>query len=387
MSKREIANELHKPARKNFTRRRVNVYGKNDLWQADLVEMIPYSKVNGGYKYFLVVIDCFTKFSWAKPLKSKTGKEVTSAMSTILLDRSPKLLQLDNGKEFYNTTFDALMTKYGIHKYSTFSILKASIAERFNRTLKGKMYKEFTARGSHEWVSILPKLLDEYNNSYHRTIGMTPIQADSNPASVLINDCADNSTAIAIRGQDVAQLKDEINRITGIFDENSLPNHGTYISELNSRFRAVYTIVFGSLLPVLYKPEIMSSAIADMQCVLGAGNKYFIKELSIVDTETWANQHWIFKNSKSKQDNKSRKTNKWLEHNYHKLTIEYGDIEYEELSRILNSLKFSCIYVKGEQKKQLLTEFIPQVVLINIEDLGCPRLDQLCDDETLPCSI
>ncbi|XP_060881906.1 uncharacterized protein LOC132953537 [Metopolophium dirhodum] len=385
MSKREIANELHKPARKNFTRRRVNVYGKNDLWQADLVEMIPYSKINGGYKYILVVIDCFTKFSWAIPLKSKTGKEVANAMSKILLDRSPKLLQLDNGKEFYNTTFDALMIKYGIHKYSTFSILKASIAERMNRTLKGRMYKEFTARGSHEWVSILPKLLDEYNNSYHRTIGMTPIQADSNPASVLINDCADNSTAIAIRGQDVAQLKDEINRITGIFDENSLPNHGTYISELNSRFRAVYTIVFGSLLPVLYKPEIMSSAIADMQCVLGAGNKYFIKELSIVDTETWANQHWIFKNSKSKQDNKSRKTNKWLEHNYHKLTIEYGDVEYEELSRILNSLKFSCIYVKGEQKKQLLTEFIPQVALINIEDLGCPRLDQLCDDETLPC--
>ena len=44
MSKREIALELHKPARKNYTRRRVNIYGKNDLWQADLVEMIPYSK-------------------------------------------------------------------------------------------------------------------------------------------------------------------------------------------------------------------------------------------------------------------------------------------------------------------------------------------------------
>ncbi|XP_060881579.1 uncharacterized protein LOC132953048 [Metopolophium dirhodum] len=403
MSKREIANELHKPARKNFTRRRVNVYGKNDLWQADLVEMIPYSKVNGGYKYILVVIDCFTKFSWAKPLKSKTGKEVTSAMATILVKRSPKLLQLYNGKEFYNTTFDALMSKYGIHKYSTFSILKASIAERMNRTLKGRMYKEFTARGSHEWVSILPKLLDEYNNSPHRTIGMTPIQADSDPASVVIkqrkinnekikfkvgdkvristqkgvftkgylpnwsteifeiikinktlpatyqlqdymsnpiagcfysseisktdfpneyliekiirkkgdqisqvsdtrriisdiqssnktilndtklqqkeidtlksnivnlhdkiqllenniqtsnksllncenrmselfNNCAETSTAIAIQGLDVAQLKAEVNRITGIFDENSLPNHGTYISDLNSRLEII----------------------------------------------------------------------------------------------------------------------------------------------------
>lgn len=33
MSKRDIAIELHKPARKNYIRRKVNVYGKNDLWQ------------------------------------------------------------------------------------------------------------------------------------------------------------------------------------------------------------------------------------------------------------------------------------------------------------------------------------------------------------------
>uniref|UniRef100_A0A2S2NY17 Uncharacterized protein n=1 Tax=Schizaphis graminum TaxID=13262 RepID=A0A2S2NY17_SCHGA len=56
-----------------------------------------------------------------------------------------------------------------------------------------------------------------------------------NRMSQLFNDCAETSTAIAIHGLDVAQLKAEINRITGIFDENSLPNHGTYISDLNSR--------------------------------------------------------------------------------------------------------------------------------------------------------
>ncbi|KAL4104850.1 hypothetical protein QTP88_020126 [Uroleucon formosanum] len=98
------------------------------------------------------------------------------------------------------------------------------------------------------------------------------------------------------------------------------------------------------------KETIMSSAILDMQCVLGVNNKYMIKEKSIVDTETWATQHWIFKHSKSLQDIKSRKTNKWLERNYHQLAIEYGDVEYEEVGKILNSLKFSCIYVKGEQK-------------------------------------
>ncbi|KAF0712580.1 putative transposon-derived protein F54H12.3 [Aphis craccivora] len=103
--------------------------------------MIPYSKKNKGYKYILCVIDCFTKFAWAIALKSKTGKEVTNAMSKILIDGAPKLLQLDNGKEFYNTNFDNLMAKYNIHKYSTFSIVKACIVERFNRTLKVRAHR------------------------------------------------------------------------------------------------------------------------------------------------------------------------------------------------------------------------------------------------------
>ncbi|KAE9526215.1 hypothetical protein AGLY_013846 [Aphis glycines] len=148
--------------------------------------MIPYSKKNKGYKYILCVIDCFTKFAWAIALKSKTAKEVSCAMSKILHKRTPKLLQLDNGKEFYNSTFDALMKKHDIHKYSTYSTMKACIVERFNRTLKEKMFREFTARGSHEWISILPSLINEYNNSKHRTIGMTPVQADANPTSVEI---------------------------------------------------------------------------------------------------------------------------------------------------------------------------------------------------------
>jgi len=228
MSKRDIAFELHKPARKNYTRRRVNVYGINDLWQADLVEMIPYSKKNKGYKYILCVIDCFTKYAWAIALKSKTAKEVSSAMSKILLKRSPKLLQLDNGKEFYNSTFDALMKKHNIQKYSTYSTMKACIVERFNRTLKEKMFREFTARGSHEWISILPSLINEYNNSKHRTIGMTPVQADSNPTSVGIKQRK------IINGKIKFNVGDNVRISTykGVFAKGYLPSWSTEIFKI-----------------------------------------------------------------------------------------------------------------------------------------------------------
>lgn len=126
----------------------------------------------------------------------------------------------------------------------------------------------------------------------------------------------------------------------------------------------------------------------DIQCVLRSDNKYLIKEMSVVDIDGWSTQHWIFKHSLSTQDGKSRKTNKWLESNFHQLALEYGDVEYEELDRILNSLKFETIYVKGEQKQKIITEYIPQVNVINMEELGCPRIDQLCDENwTLPCCI
>src|SRR5919201_6423681 len=95
--KRTVIEELHKPARHRFPRRRVIIKGLDDLWQADLVEMLPYSHQNKGYKYILMVIDAFSKFVWAKPLKNKTAEEVTKAMKTILGDRKPDNLQTDHG--------------------------------------------------------------------------------------------------------------------------------------------------------------------------------------------------------------------------------------------------------------------------------------------------
>lgn len=223
MSKREIANELHKQARKNYTRRVVNVYGKNDLWQTDLVEMIPYARKNKGYKYILCVIDCFTKFAWALPLKSKTGNEVSKAMLKIIHKRSPKLLQLDNGKEFYNSLFDSLMKKYNIKKYSVYSTKKACIVERFNRTLKSLMFKEFTSIGSHDWVSLLPTLLNKYNSSKHRTIGMSPKEADKNPSSVVFKQRKIENKKIKFKLGDKVRISIQ----KGVFTKSFHPNWST----------------------------------------------------------------------------------------------------------------------------------------------------------------
>jgi transposase InsO family protein len=96
----------------------------------------------------LVVIDCFSKYTrtWTVPVKAKDSKHVTEAMEKILsqIIHLPNNVQTDKGSEFYNSIFKALMSKYKMNHYSTFSTKKASIVERVNRTLKNLMWKQFS---------------------------------------------------------------------------------------------------------------------------------------------------------------------------------------------------------------------------------------------------
>ena len=44
------------------------------------------------------------------------------------------------GKEFYNADVQKILKKYDVNHYSMYSTLKASVVERFNRTLKNARY-------------------------------------------------------------------------------------------------------------------------------------------------------------------------------------------------------------------------------------------------------
>lgn len=227
--KTKIVNELHRPARINFPRRNTVIKGINDLFQADLIEVQPYSRINKGYRYILVVINCFTKVADALPLKDKTGKSVSTAMDKIIKRGTHKIthLQTDDGKEYFNKTFSSLMKKHNINHYSTKSEKKAAIIERFNRTLKGAMYKAFSNRGTYVWFDILPTLIKEYNNKFHRTIGMKPVEVNKS-----------NETLVNQRIQRNTQPKSEkrtsttynvgdkvrVSKHKGVFSKKYLPN-------------------------------------------------------------------------------------------------------------------------------------------------------------------
>lgn len=138
--------------------------------------MIEYADVNKKYRYILIVIDAFSKFVWAEPIKNKTAIDVATAMKRIFTKskRIPKNLQTDKGKEFYNKLFKALMQKHKINHYSTHDTPKACIVERVNRTLKTLMWKEFSFQGSFKWLNLLPEIVNKYNNTKHSTTGQKP---------------------------------------------------------------------------------------------------------------------------------------------------------------------------------------------------------------------
>lgn len=174
-AKIRIVNELYRPARKNFKRRRTIIRGLDDLWQIDLAEYQQYARINSGYRFILVVIDCFSKYVWTRPLKNKTADAVTDAVGDILNEgRTPENIQSDDGREFFNRKFKDLMQKHNINHYSTFSVKKAAIVERVIRTLKEKIHKQFNLRGTYRWLDIIPVITAAYNDTRHRTIKMKP---------------------------------------------------------------------------------------------------------------------------------------------------------------------------------------------------------------------
>ena len=164
---------LHKSYKKSCEYRKTIVLGIDEQWQADLVEMKEFSEHNYGYNYLLCVIDCYSKYAWFEKLKTKTGQETARAFEQIFNKvRTPNKLQFDMGKEFYNEK-----VKRDLEYFSTDSLKKASIVERFNRTLKTEMYKYFTAHETRRWVGIYDKLVENYNNAYHTSTKMTPNEA------------------------------------------------------------------------------------------------------------------------------------------------------------------------------------------------------------------
>ena len=169
---------LHRPIRRRFERRKTFSKGIGDLFQLDLADMSNIARDNDNYRYILTVIDVFSKYAFAVPLKTKSAKEVTDAFeNNVLSVKTCRLLQGDKGSEFSNSIFQNMLKRHSIHFYTSENEdIKAAVVERFNRTLKERIYRYFTYKNTNRYVDVLPQIVKSYNASWHRSIGMAPDQ-------------------------------------------------------------------------------------------------------------------------------------------------------------------------------------------------------------------
>ena len=192
----DLSQELNKPSINKFERQKVIVNHINEIHSTDLVDMTQYSKINKGYKYIFTNIDVFSKIAYTFPLKSKKIGDIKPCFENIFEKNKPKYIWSDKEPAFLSKEMQQFFKDNNVKIYHTNSHLKSVVIERFNRSLRKLMMKHFTKNNNTVWYNILPKLIKIYNNRYHRTIKMKPIEVNkSNEKYIKKNIYAYNKTS------------------------------------------------------------------------------------------------------------------------------------------------------------------------------------------------
>lgn len=223
---------LHKPMRKNFKRNKTIVGGIDRQWQADLADMQSISEDNDGMHYLMTVIDVFSKYAWVVAIKDKGAKSMLQAFKDLLAKsapRKPQKIQTDAGLEFTNRQVQKFFRDNQIEHFISNSDMKAAVVERFNRTLKTRIWTFFSAKQTHRYIDALEQFVDAYNHSMHRTIGMKPVDVRPEDEDRLFMKMFGDT--IEARPGKNAPLEPgkmvRISKVKGDFEKGYMPNWST----------------------------------------------------------------------------------------------------------------------------------------------------------------
>jgi len=169
---------LHRPSRRKFPRLHYSVTNVDDVWEADLIELRNLKSYNDGYSYLLVIIDVLSKYAWVEPLRDKTSNCVIKAFQRVFSrseGRVPIYVQTDKGKEFIARPMQKFLKESGIRfRVTRNPDIKAAVVERFNRTLKERMWRYFTHKNTRRYIDVLQDIVRAYNHTRHSSTRMQP---------------------------------------------------------------------------------------------------------------------------------------------------------------------------------------------------------------------
>ena len=147
------------------------------------------TKLNSGYQYLFMFINCLTKHLLVYPIKSRSGPEIYIAMekaiqSAGLKCNKDKIVEtsIHCDQEFLTSALKKLCNEHCINLYYTQSQHKASMIERCIRTFKSTMVKQMEGKRSENWLSWLKSMVSQYNaDTIHSSTGLTPNQGEKYP--------------------------------------------------------------------------------------------------------------------------------------------------------------------------------------------------------------
>ena len=183
-------NELYSsPPHKNYGTNKIIYNHIDEIWSIDLADFSGYKISNNkGFRYIFIIIDNFSKYTWTIPLQNKNSKTITEEFSIILttLKRSPIKFESDRGGKFFNSIFQTFPRSKNIQHYSKFTDKGPSVAERVIRTIRNFLKKPVFEKGNANWLSELPSVIKRYNNTFHPSTKMTPVQASKKANEKLV---------------------------------------------------------------------------------------------------------------------------------------------------------------------------------------------------------
>ena len=148
-----------------------------ERWQIDLIDVRQFKDENKGHTFIINIIDCFSKFMWARPLITKSADEVIKNIEAVIfLNGPPEIIHTDNGKEFINSLMTALAPKWRLklkngrprHPQSQGQV------ERANQTLCRSLAKKLHSTPKVNCLDIIDETVYEYNTCVHRANNASP---------------------------------------------------------------------------------------------------------------------------------------------------------------------------------------------------------------------
>ena len=214
--------------------------------------------------------------AFAVALKDKRGSSVAKALETIFNEATPNMMQTDRGTELLNSEVQLVFRKYNVHHYSSNNYdIKAAVVERFNRSLKNRMFRYMTYHNTRTWVDILPDLVKAYNGSFHRSIGMAPNDVTKSNEGEIAKRMFPEKPKLVWKYEIGDKVR--MSKFKNIFAKGYLPNWTVEIFTIFDRY-PTYPVTYG-LKDLAGEPILGKFYDAEIQLVIKTDDVFIVEKV------------------------------------------------------------------------------------------------------------